>query len=722
MGTCGDEEDEDWFFDAREEVSSVSDCNSEASEDFSCRLDQETAGLDLWTQNPDSVLTRRRRFFESMGFSFKRTFTDDYGDTETRPSCSDGGFHSDRSSVSAITNGSYDEHVDRVKAMELCRNESKSTASDDGGGLHSHQSSLSSLSNSLAESLRDSFEDHVRIFKGMDGEVPFVRNESSNSSSTAEGSSKSGSYGEFGNSYRESYEESTKKGSNGWLKKLSAITHVLDRHTDSNDRESVGSSPLRRISRVQSYKKQFKELSTLYVGQEFSAHDGSILTMKFSPDGKYLATAGEDCVVRVWEITENERADRFEVPDSDSASYAYFRMNGLGQIEPLNAEDEKTEKNRGLFKKKSSDMTCVVLPPRVFAISETPLNEFRGHKGEILDLSWSSEERLLLSSSVDETVRLWRLGSDECLKIFSHKNFVTCVAFNPVDDNYFISGSIDGKVRMWDVSRCRVVDYTDMRDIVTAICYSPDAKVAVVGTMTGDCRFYHILDDQLQLDREINFHRKKKVPSKRITGFQFFPGDTDKLMVTSADSQIRILSGDDSICKLKGSSLLLTTQSPTSAAFTSDGKHIVSTTEDSGVHVWSCCSQPNKKKPKKTIRSCESFLSHNTSIAVPWPVLGDSNSFGGFISSDMEQRLPPHFPSFECLRGSTTTWPEEKLPSTTNSSNSSSSSSRSKLKLLRSVCQNVCGSSPNLWGLVIVAATWDGKIRVFHNYGLPVHV
>lgn len=26
------------------------------------------------------------------------------------------------------------------------------------------------------------------------------------------------------------------------------------------------------------------------------------------------------------------------------------------------------------------------------------------------------------------------------------------------------------------------------------------------------------------------------------------------------------------------------------------------------------------------------------------------------------------------------------------------------------------------WGLVIVTAGWDGKIRTFHNYGLPVRV
>lgn len=54
---------------------------------------------------------------------------------------------------------------------------------------------------------------------------------------------------------------------------------------------------------------------------------------------------------------------------------------------------------------------------------------------------------------------------------------VTCVHFNPVDDNYFISGSIDGKVRIWEIPRCKVVDWADVRDMVTAVCYHPDGQV-----------------------------------------------------------------------------------------------------------------------------------------------------------------------------------------------------------------------------------------------------
>lgn len=85
--------------------------------------------------------------------------------------------------------------------------------------------------------------------------------------------------------------------------------------------------------------------------------------------------------------------------------------------------------------------------------------------------------QFLLSSSIDETVRLWRVGSDRCLKIFPHSNYVTCVQFQPENENYFISGSIDGKVRIWSISGCQVVDWIDIREIVTAVAYSPDGKV-----------------------------------------------------------------------------------------------------------------------------------------------------------------------------------------------------------------------------------------------------
>ncbi|CAN0908887.1 Uncharacterized WD repeat-containing protein C3H5.08c [Linum grandiflorum] len=204
--------------------------------------------------------------------------------------------------------------------------------------------------------------------------------------------------------------------------------------------------------KVHTHRKKTKQLSSVYVGQEFLAHKGAILTMKFSLDGKYLATGGEDGVVNVWKVIEEDSRldDQFDVS------------------------------------------TCVVLPQKVFRVLEKPLHEFKGHSGEVLDLSWSNQ-KYLLSSSDDNTVRLWRVGCDKCLKVFHHNNYVTCVQFNPVDEDYFITGSVDGKVRIWEVSGCHVVCYTDIREIVTAIAYRPGGEGAVVGTMSGNCIFFEII-------------------------------------------------------------------------------------------------------------------------------------------------------------------------------------------------------------------------------------
>lgn len=72
--------------------------------------------------------------------------------------------------------------------------------------------------------------------------------------------------------------------------------------------------------------------------------------------------------------------------------------------------------------------------------------------------------------------------------------------------------------------------------------------------LESELNIVHIVhsDNQLQLDKEINLHGKKKSASNRITGLQFVVNDSDKVMVTSADSKIRIICGEDVFCKLKG--------------------------------------------------------------------------------------------------------------------------------------------------------------------------
>lgn len=145
-----------------------------------------------------------------------------------------------------------------------------------------------------------------------------------------------------------------------------------------------------KVQRVKVHQsnKKLKELSAMFVGQDIQAHKGSILTMKFSLDGRYLASAGEDAVVRVWQVVEDERLDEKDVPDVDP-SCLYFTVNNLSELAPLAADKQKISMVKTLKKTKNS--ACVIFPPKVFRIREKPVHEFYGHKGDVLDLSWSKD-------------------------------------------------------------------------------------------------------------------------------------------------------------------------------------------------------------------------------------------------------------------------------------------------------------------------------------------
>ena len=298
-------------------------------------------------------------------------------------------------------------------------------------------------------------------------------------------------------------------------------------------------------AKVHVNRKMYKEFTELRLVQTLHAHEDAVWTMKFSHAGEYLATAGQDRIVRVWAL-DRERADA--EPGSGS-SRGNLRLKG-----------------QNLFREK-------------------PHREYAGHRGDVLDLCWSHTD-WLLSSSMDKTVRLWYMTMDECLRIFSHQDFVTAIDFNPVNDKYFLSGSLDGKLRFWNIPDHRVADWVDIGEMVTAATFNSDGSVAVAGSYKGKCHFYGM--DGVRFDYlthlDVRNSRSKKTQGKKITGLTFMPGNDRKLLVTSNDSRIRVYDGYALACKYKGhknDNLLIR------ASFSPGAEFIVCGSEDENVYVWS---------------------------------------------------------------------------------------------------------------------------------------
>ncbi|KAL6004464.1 hypothetical protein ACLOJK_005017 [Asimina triloba] len=489
----GGYDDEDRFFDSKEEVSSVSDSGSDVADGSDSNWILSKFRYGVWIGNPDSVQERRSKFLELTGLNLKLDQSDSESECERR--------------------GSVDQPDSSLVDMDRILDESgavlRNPSSEDE--FMSSRSSVSGWSNGALDFSNAGAEEHfVYRIRNLDDGTEFVVDELEDDGTAPMlrevGTGRVLSVDEFyvflglspfadQNVQREVEVVNSSVGTvsrrkKRWLKILGSIACIVDRQED-NDQLMVGDldgsrkGGVHRV-RVRCHKKRCKDFSALYVGQEIQAHHGSILTMKFSLDGQYLASGGEDGVVRVWEVMECERTDDTDIPIGDS-SCLYFMVNSSSELASVFPSKQKMDKFRSM--KRTPDSACVILPPKIFRISEEPLHEFRGHSGNVLDLSWS-KNKLLLSSSEDNTVRLWQVGCDRCIKVFSHNNYVTCIQFNPADDNYFISGSIDGKVRIWSIQGCQVVDWTDVREIVTAVCYRPDGQGGIVGSMSGNCRFY----------------------------------------------------------------------------------------------------------------------------------------------------------------------------------------------------------------------------------------
>ncbi|XP_035741160.1 WD repeat-containing protein 13-like isoform X2 [Vespa mandarinia] len=87
-------------------------------------------------------------------------------------------------------------------------------------------------------------------------------------------------------------------------------------------------------------------------------------------------------------------------------------------------------------------------PPQVFAVLE-------GHQKGVTAFDWSISNDLIVSSSLDATIRLWKVHAEpKCLRVVKDPQNaeIFCCAFIPANNNLVVTGNSHGLIQILNVS------------------------------------------------------------------------------------------------------------------------------------------------------------------------------------------------------------------------------------------------------------------------------
>lgn len=129
----------------------------------------------------------------------------------------------------------------------------------------------------------------------------------------------------------------------------------------------------------------------------------SVLCVRISPNGKYVAVALLDSTVKIF-FLDTFKVPIFHAPNSFRCNLRLFQF-----------------------------FLCLY-----------------GHKLPVLCMDISSDDKLIATGSADRNVKIWGMDFGDCHKsIFAHDNSVMALQFVH-NTHYFFTCGKDGKIKEWD--------------------------------------------------------------------------------------------------------------------------------------------------------------------------------------------------------------------------------------------------------------------------------
>ena len=189
-----------------------------------------------------------------------------------------------------------------------------------------------------------------------------------------------------------------------------------------------------------------------------TGHGTRVLSADYSPDGKHLATIGDDGTTIIWDAATGEELQRLPgtTQPSDFVSAQRVAYSPDGKL--LAACDSHGVKIYD-------------------AATDELLRTLTGHQADMTAIGFSRDGTRLASGSHDGNVSVWDTATGKSLvELTGHQDAIEGLTFSP-DGKWLVTASADATMKFWDAATGDLLrDYSDFTGEITSVAFSPDGS------------------------------------------------------------------------------------------------------------------------------------------------------------------------------------------------------------------------------------------------------
>ena len=304
------------------------------------------------------------------------------------------------------------------------------------------------------------------------------------------------------------------------------------------------------------------DAQTGYLAYSLPAHNGHTKCIGFDASSRRMVTGGGDNRVRVWDLGNNRQ--------QPTRSVTWGAVVNAISFHPSNGEMAIS-----LQKHPNKKHAIEIRDVQTHKFQR----EFIGHSNWPTCIAYSTDGSQLISGSLDKTVRIWdTLTGKESTVFAEHQSTLAGVAFLP---NSSLVASIDvkGGVIVWDATSNVIERSWQLSSSILSVSFHPRRPWIAVASKDHRVEIWDVFQEKpLQV-----------IASTENANLVTFSPDGQRLAIASQTNITSIWPIDDlmdneatsPLSELRGHSDVIT-----SISFSSDGKRLVSLSQDESIRLF----------------------------------------------------------------------------------------------------------------------------------------